>query len=449
VQGRADRCRPGWQLSVTAIVTAIALSLGAATAQVSFDLGGELSTLLGVDVGGDFTMAEVCAELYGQGEVGSGFFPDAVFYVEGGACYDAAVQAGPQGGVPTDPLDLLFPTPDPFSVWLGEAYATVYLGNSELTVGRQKVSWGSADALAPLDVVNPHDLAHPVAQPADTRLATLMARLRVDAPEGVGLDFVIVPVFEPSRLPGREWQPDVAVPAFPPQAGVVGLAPVLDNRPAAAMRNVQFGVRATFDLDVFDGTDASVSYFRGFSKLPTPSFRLEPVPGTPGSNYVQPVLDYDRIHLLGLDFSSVIGSFVVRGDAALTLTDDHEGVDPTVGNPKLAAVLGAERSLSGGAYLTGQVTFERTWPDAGGEATVDVASILALRIESDARLTVQGAWLHDYTDGSGLVQPSATYALADGVALSLEGTVFYGRTGSRYGAWSENSDLRIGVTYAF
>jgi len=445
----ADRRPAARALWLAALLLTAAWLPSTAAAQVSFDLGGELSTRLGIDVGGDITIAEACAELRATGEVGSGFFPDASFLLEGGACYDAAAQAGPQGGVPTNPLDLLYPSPPPFSVWLGEAYATVYLGNSELTVGRQKVAWGSADALAPLDVVNPHDLGYPVAQPADTRLATLLARLRVDAPEGIGLDFVLVPVFEPSRLPGKDWQPDVTLPTFPPEAGVVGLAPVLDDRPAAALSNVQFGVRATFDLDLFGGTDASVTYFRGFDKLPTASFRLEPVPGVPGSSYLQPVLGYDRVHVLGLDFSSVIGSFVVRGDAALTLTDDHEGADPAVGNPRVAAVLGAERSLPGGAYLTGQVTYQRTWPDAGTDAVVNVASILALRIEPDARLTVQAAWLHDYTDGSGLVQPALSYSLADGVTASFAGTVFYGRTGSRYGAWSDNSNLTLGVAYAF
>src|SRR5690606_16579511 len=147
-------------LAAVCLVLALASLAPTASAQAAFHLGGHLSTRLGVDVEGDFTVAEVCAELEGRGEVGSGFFPDAVFLVEAGACYDAAAQAGSQGGVPTDVLDLLFPAPDPFRVWLGEAYATVYLGRAELSVGRQTVAWGSADALAPLDVVNPHDLSY-------------------------------------------------------------------------------------------------------------------------------------------------------------------------------------------------------------------------------------------------------------------------------------------------
>lgn len=436
---------------LAALVALVGASLApVASAQVAFDLGGELSTELGVDVGGSFTVAAVCAELQGRGEVGSGFFPDAVFLVEGGACYDAAVQAGPQGGVPADLLDLLYPTDtEPLSVWLGQAYATVYLGQAELSVGRQTVAWGSADALAPLDVVNPRDLSYPVAQPSDTRLATLMARLRLDAPEGVALDVVAVPLFEPSVLPGAAWRPDVSLPTFPPEAGVIGVAPVLDDRPEAALENVQFGVRATFDLDLFDGTDASLTYFRGFAKVPIASFTLVPVEGVSGATYVQPALNYDRIHVLGLDFSSVIGSFVVRGDAAYTFTDDPDGSDPAVGNHAFAAVLGAERSLAGGAYLSGQLTYERVAPDAGAEAQVDVAGILALRLEPDARLTLQTAWLHDFVDGSGLVQPSLAYALADGVTATVEGAVFYGRTGSRYGAWSDNGNLRVGVAYAF
>lgn len=443
------RFEPRGRLRTILAVLLLLLTLSTALAQVSFDLGGEVDVELGVDVTGEFTVAAAGFELVAGGEVGSGFFPDATFKVELGASYDAAAQAGTQGGIPSDASELLYPSPEPFSVWLGEVVATVYLGDAELSVGRQKVAWGSADALAPLDVVNPHDLTYPVAQPSASRLATLLARLRVRAPEGVGLDFVLVPLFEPSRLPGAEWQPAVDLSAFPPQAGIVGVAPILDERPAATLANVQFGVRATFDLDLFDGSDVSLTYFRGFDKVPTASFTLVPVPGAAGQNYLQPVLTYDRLSVVGLDFSSVIGSFVVRGDAALSLTDDPEGNDPTIGNPYFAAVIGAERSLSGGAFLTAQVVYERTWPDAGAEAAVDLASVLALRLEPDARLTLQTAWLHDYSDGSGLVQPTLDYALADGVTASLEGVVFYGRDGSKYGGWSDNSNLRLAVAYAF
>lgn len=449
--GRRSRERAtGLRLALAAL---ICCALGAtAAAQVSFDLGGSLGTELGVDVDGDFTVGEVCLGLEGRGEVGSGFFPDAAFFVEAGACYDATAESGPDGGIPEDVSNLsaLFASERrPLTLSLGSAYATLYRGNAEFSVGRQKVSWGSADALAPVDVVNPTDLSYPIRQPSDRKLATLMARLQLDAPQGVALDIVLVPLFEPSVPPAAAWQPEAVVPELPPGSGVVGFAPLLDERPSASLGNLQFGARATFDVDLFGGSDFSVTYFSGFKKLPTASFRLVPIEAVPGTFYLQPVLNYDRINVLGLDFSSVVGAFVVRGDAAMTFTKDPEGVDPAVGNPSFQAVLGVERSLPGGAYLSAQATFERVWPDDGGEADVDVASVLALRLEPDARLTVQAAWLHGYVDGSGLFSPSVAYKLADGVTASAEAAVFYGRDGSRYGDWRENSQLRLGVEYAF
>ncbi len=421
-----------------------------ALAQVSFDLGGTLSTALGADVSGDFTVAAVCLALEGRGEVGSGFFPDVAFFAEVEGCYDAALRAGPSGEDPTDLSALLYGSRDPFSVRLGSAYATLYRPSFDLSVGLQKVSWGSADALAPLDVVNPTDLSYPIAPPSDRKLATLMVRAQVAAPgEGVSLDMVLVPLFEPSVVPGAAWQPAVVLPSFPPEAGIVGLAPPFDDRPEASLRNVQFGVRATFDLDFLDGTDASLTYFRGFKKLPTASFRVVPTGEAPGAFFLQPVLSYDRVHVLGFDFSSVVGAYVLRGDAAMTFTNDPDGVDPAVGNPSFQAVLGVERSLPGGAYLTAQLTYERIWPDAGAEASSDFASVLALRLEPDARTTAQAAWLHDYVDGSGVFMPSLDYRLADGVTAGVEGVLFYGRAGSRYGDWRDNSQLRLGVEYAF
>lgn len=432
-----------------AVLACVAV-MSSALAQVSFDLGGKLSTEVGVNVSGDFTVAAVCLTLEGRGEVGSGFFPDAAFFAEVAGCYDAALSAGPTGEDPSDLSDLLFGRPDPFSVRLGAAYATLYRPSFDLSVGLQKVSWGSADALAPLDVINPTDLSYPLAPPSERKLATLMVRAQVDAPvDGVALDLVLVPLFEPSVVPGPAWRPTVVLPSFPPEAGIVGVAPPFDDRPAANLSNMQFGVRATFDLDLLDGTDASLTYFRGFKKLPTASFRVVPTGEVPGTFYLQPVLNYDRVHVLGFDFSSVTGAYVIRGDAAMTFTDDPDGVDPAIGNPSFQAVVGVERSLPGGAYLTAQLTYERVWPDAGADAAVDFASVLALRLEPDARTTAQAAWLHDYVDGSGVFMPSFGYRLADGVTAEVEGVLFYGRDGSRYGDWRGNSQLRLGVEYAF
>src|SRR5690606_9591413 len=82
--------------------------------------------------------------------------------------------------------------------------------------------------------------------------------------------------------------------------------------------------------------------------LPTLETTLVPT-DTPGAFAVQPVLRYDRVHVVGTDFSGTLGPVVVRGEAAYTFTEDPNGQDPAIGNPSLQAVLGAEYAIPSGA----------------------------------------------------------------------------------------------------
>src|SRR5690606_40424823 len=117
-------------------------------AQASATLVGALTAGFGVAFDGAVTVAAAGVDLRLDGEVGSGFFPDAVFVIEGQVVYDAASESAP------------------LSARLGRAYATAFLGDVDLSVGNQVVSWGSVDVLNPVDVVNPRDLSYPVADPA-------------------------------------------------------------------------------------------------------------------------------------------------------------------------------------------------------------------------------------------------------------------------------------------
>src|SRR5690606_5636205 len=149
----------------------------------------------------------------------------------------------------------------PLSARLGRAYATAFLGDVDLSVGNQVVSWGSVDVLNPVDVVNPRDLSYPVADPASQKLATPMLRAVAHAPGGVTLDAVLVPVFVPSTLPGARWLPEGQLPGeLPPGVTIVGIADPLEARPAFEVGNVQFGLRATLDLDLLGGADVSAVY---------------------------------------------------------------------------------------------------------------------------------------------------------------------------------------------
>jgi len=413
-----------------AALVSLALALGTpALAQVSYRLGGSVAAEFGVAVDGSIPVAAADLTLKLDGEVGSGFFPDAVFTAELVSRYDAAAA-------------------EPFRVRLGRAYATVYLGALDLSLGNQVVAWGSADAVNPVDAVNPRDLSNPLADPADQRLPTPLVRATWHAPEGVTVDLVLVPVFVPSTLPGARWQAAAAPPALPPGVTIVGVLPPQEATPAFELGNLQYGGRATLDLELGGGADVSVMAYRGFRHLPTASAELVPTPN-PGMFQIQPTLAYDRITVLGVDFSAVFGNYVIRGESAYTLGEDSGGTDPSIGNDGFAAVLGVETNVSGGPFITLQGAYQRTAPDAGADPLQSFSSVLAAKFDPDNRIGLDVAWLHEWTDGSGVIRPSFSYTFADGLTGTAAATVLYGPDGSTYGVWKDNTQLSLGVEFSF
>ena len=415
--------------ALVALALAVLLLVQSAAAQVTYDLGGTVGAEFGVAFDGTIPVAAASLDLTLQGEVGQGFFPDAVFEATLQAGYDAAAA-------------------DPFTFRLGPAYAKLFLDDLDLTIGNQIVAWGSVDVVGPVDVVDPRDLTYPVRDPADQRLATPMIRATFHAPEGVTVDAVVVPVFVPSTLPDERWQPATMLPPLPPGMSIVGVAEPAVERPGAELGNVQFGARATIDLDVAGGADASVVVYRGFRHTPTVSFELVPT-DAPGAFVVQPRLDYGRVTVLGGDFSLVLGSYVVRGEAAYGFGDDPDGTDPRVANDTLDAVVGVETNLPGGVFLALQGVLQHVAAAAGMEADDTVSTILAARFDPGTRTGLEVGWVHAWSDGSGVFRPNLSYTFADGLTGSVEAAVFYGRDGSAYGDWRDNSQVRLGVSFAF
>lgn len=397
---------------------ALAALFGTAAAQGP-QISGRAFSTFGVSVDGRLPVAEAGLLVRLKGEVGSGFYPDAAYSAAILAAYDATT-----GHVRFE---------------LDEASVTVYLGNYELSAGKQRRFWGSTDGVNPVDVLNPRDLSFP---PENEKLAVPMLHAGVYV-EDVRIELALVPLFTPSRLPGADWRPAFA-PTLPPGVEVVGVLPPEVHQPTAELSNVQFGVRSTLELGAFD---VSGTYFYGFRPLPTQSARLEPT-GTPGQFRLQPVLTYDRMHLLGVDFSGVVGSVVLRGEAAYQITGDADGSDPAVGNHALQAVLGGEYLIPRGPRVVLQGVFDYLAPDQGDDALTTIKAMTAMSYQVDARTNLDLAWMQSL-DGSGLIAPGATYSFADGVVGEAKAYVFYGADGSEFGGWRDNSQVRVSLAYSF
>lgn len=402
------------------------LGLGAsALAQVHTEWSGSLTARFGVEATGDLTAAGARAEGALDGTVGSEYFPTAAFRVAIEAEADAALGRS--------------------EVRLGEAWARLFLGDVELTAGNQTLSWGSTDAVNPVDRLNPRDLRVPIDA---VKLAAPMVHVRAYLDGDVALEAALLPVFVASLPPGAAWR-DEPSRALPPGMTVVETRPARDERPAAALENVQFAVRAQWRPP---GFDLAVSYLHLFRDTPTASAEVVPT-GTPGEVALQPVLRYDRVEVLGVDGSVALGSVVLRGEAAYTFTGDPDGTDPTVGNPGFQVVVGGETPIPGGPRVVLQLVLDGATLDAAPDGThggIDLAwrTMAIVNHAVDARTDLQAAWVQDF-DGSGLLRPKVAYDFADGVTGTLEAVVAYGADGTRFGGWRERSGVNASVRMAF
>jgi hypothetical protein len=411
-------------ISAALLVAVLALA-PTAFAQLRTVWSGRLEARLGLESTGAWTAAGAEARLALDGEVGSEFFPTAAFRAELRAEADAAGEAA--------------------ELRLDEAWGRLFLGDTELTIGNQRLFWGSTDGVNPVDRLNPRDMTVP---PDAEKLPVPMAHLRAWLDGDVNVEVALIPVFVPSTPAGEDWRDEPALTP-PPGATVTEVRPVREEVPEAALENLQAGLRVQWRPA---GFDLAASYQYLFRDVPTRSAEIVPT-GTPGEVALQPVARYDRLHVVGVDGSVALGDVVLRGEAAYLFTDDPDGTDPAVGNPSFQIVVGAETPIPDGPRLVAQAILDGETSDASpsggaGDIELGVRTMLVATYAVDARTDLEAAWVHDF-DGSGMLRPGVSYTFADGVTGTLEGIVAYGPDDTRFGEWRARSGATASLRMDF
>lgn len=91
----------------------------------------------------------------------------------------------------------------PFSLDVNEAWVEAAdwpAKGVDLRLGQQRLAWGSAEGIHPVDRVNPYDLRDPFR--FDQRLGTMMLNTRLRRGDGL-IELVWAPLFRPARLPSE------------------------------------------------------------------------------------------------------------------------------------------------------------------------------------------------------------------------------------------------------
>jgi hypothetical protein len=329
-------------------------------------------------------------------------------------------------------------------VQLLEGFATIHFSHADLHIGKQIIAWGRADGINPTDNVSPRDFTVMLPFEDDQRFGTTALKLDLYPSQEYTLTLLAAPLFEPSRVP------------------IPSTLTISERKPPHTLSNTQAGIRLN---KVGGSTDWSLSYFRGFSLLPTAQ-AVEHVTGGSGLE-----LHYDRISAFGADFARNFGRFGVRGEIAYVDTANHAGRNPAVRSPYLFWIIGVDRTFH--EYLNVNLQFlERRGryyqdPETIADPRLQSAALLNAIMEGlPARVShgissrISHQWRHetlkaevfgvvDLTGNSRFVRPLVTYAFNDRLKGAIGAEIFAGAAGSQYGSQKANGGVFVELRYGF
>lgn len=329
---------------------------------------------------------------------------------------------------------------------LDEAWLRVFAGQTTIQGGIMRATWGRADSLSVLDVLNPRNLSDlTLRDEKDRKIAQPMLRLAQSLGERFSADLVYLPWFEGDRIAMTGiWKPSQVTKLQ--QLPGVSFAPLQDTK---SLDYGQAGLRFTA---VLNGLDLGAQYFYGY--FPTPYFDLS---GYFGSS--APVtVGYNPYHQAGVDMATVVAGFNLRLEAGINLTKDWSGDDPLAYNQAIVWSAGFDRDLFAGINLNlqamGKVRLNHdkiASPldiESGTKITTTQVAALLSRSFMQEKLKIELLGLLGVEKLDYMVEPGLVLAIGD-AEIALRGRYFGGDAEGDFGQFNDRSYVSLSSRYAF
>jgi hypothetical protein len=324
-----------------------------------------------------------------------------------------------------------------------EGYLTLSGGWLDLRVGRQVVTWGVGDLVFINDVFPKDWTALLSGRPLEyLKVGADALNLNVYSPFA-SAQVVLIPFFEPDRLPGGDRL--IAFDPFPPAR----LRETVEPEPEA--RNAEIALRLSRRVA---GFDLSVHAYRGFWRSP-PGMRFDPLNGVATTFF--PALSTYGVSAQGGLLSGVLSAEGGYYDSRR----DRSGRDPSVENPQARFLAGYQRAFGGDLTVGVQYDGERTLKH--GAYIRSLPPGLPARRKTRHSVTLRLTQLLKYqtlrlslfawaspNDRDYYVTPEVRYSLSDEVWIAGGVNVFGGKKGHTFfGQFDRNDNVYITMRYSF
>ena len=377
--------------------TAESTGAGPVSVKISGEIGAEFLGFVH-----DFKTKEK-ARVATLGDVLSG----ALNFSASGANVDAYIGFNLSASAFRDLANISSASPNYTPLILDEAYLRAYIGPVNIEAGLRKLTWGRADSLGPLDVVNPLDYTDltNITDIMSIKIARPMVHVSWNMDGFSKLEGVFIPNFTGHRFADKgRWMssqvssvPDLIKTGIkeriyekldsglllqlanstlfdPNQEFYKEFYSGLESNLMNYFNNYEFSGLDTGGLEYFQaglrfsttvkGIDFGAQYFYG--NLFRPSYSLvdgidallmqinnnfDPTPPPSvdfdkvDASVLFPKIYYNRYHQFGIDYAQVLFDFNIRAEAAFHLTEDYKGDNGAIVNPFIGWSLGFDRDI--------------------------------------------------------------------------------------------------------
>ncbi len=342
-------------------------------------------------------------------------------------------------------------------LYLYEGFLDLSFESFDVRAGRQIVRAGRVDGMRPTDYFRRRDFTDFLEadeEPIDA------VRLDHYAKDWV-FTGVWTPYFQADILPldpRNRWTAPLLPPA--PAAGAPVTYEVNESLRPSGLDSSEVGLWAGRSTRRVDWT---ASYFYGYERVPS-SYGLLAPPSSDGGE--SPALSmfprHLRLHVVGIDGETTVGSFAFRGEASYTRPSDAPTAPAGLQDPYAMLVLGGDRTFSRIAashdlYLNLQYLFDSAQvpvlePSELGFANPlrhfyrhALTSLLEYRLDPFRKFLTKVFF--NLAEQDYVVQTEFNWKPWDGWSWSVGLDLVGGPTDSFFGAYENNDRLRTAITF--
>ncbi|WP_136668612.1 DUF1302 domain-containing protein [Flavobacterium sp. H122] len=342
-------------------------------------------------------------------------------------------------------------------IFIDEAFIDYSSKDFDIRLGKQLITWGTADGINPTNNINPIDYSD-ILDTDDERIGSIALQTKYYLGDFT-LEADFLPIYNSSVLPTQNsrWFTDLDPQIILPDGTPINANYTFSETklPKNDIRSAQFALKLS---TVFKGWDLSMSYYNGFDDLP--SFNKDVTfAGDFSSAAITIKPEIKKLQVYGFDFSKAAGKFGLRGEAAYFQTEDKKGTIDYIDNPFFWYVVGIDRDFSN-VIGENNLFVLLQWvnilaakgdlpPNTNMNAIFQksVVSKIDLELNSISKLSLQATY--DFTAKNYYVQPQYSRQIADGLNLNVFVDCLGGKKNTFFGNYDKNDRIQVRLKYSF